>query len=377
METMPIARETTPISTTPVPRRKIWRRYYGWTPDKDSFEEARKVSRASPRRQAQYRAEVLKRLDELIRGRLRQSLRETIEVSIQIGEELVRLKVVTPHGEYLKAIREHWGWSPDQAENYVRIARNAESIRNLAEAHPDCNQWELLRLVPRKDSEKKYQGSVANDWARAAILRGALTDEQWELCQRIAARPPGCIGGISNRPDLLAQRVLEKGWTTKDLIRLHLRLQELDPIFRSEVVGHLTPESRWNWSPDDPPPCLPDTPLTDESIGALITAGCYGNPATVDKRGLQSHVEELVRRGAMYREELAWLLRVPPASPLARRLLRPGTPLRRLLDEEYRKTLDLLEDMQQVLHRDQGPLDQGEKPTTALTPALCGAAANS
>ncbi len=309
------------------------------------------IGRMSPERQGRYKEAVLKRLDELIKVRFRRSVREAVDASIRIGEALVKLKQATLHGEYLRAIAERWHWRADQAENYVKIFRNAESIRHLAETYPDSNQWELLRMVNQEHARRDRQPPLQWDGLRAAMQRGALTEAQWNLCRRIAGSGPG------DRPDALAQRVVAKGWTAADLERLHTRMQTLGPQQRARVIVRLIPERRPHPSPDDPPPVLPDPPLTEESIGALVTGACYEDPASVDARDVESRVEEAASRGARYREELAYLLRCPQASPLARHLLRQGAPLRGLLDEDQRQMKELLERMQRALDLVDGSRD--------------------
>ena len=173
-------------------------------------------------------AESVRQTADRIRGKLRRSLEDVVE----IGNDLLGVKDRLPHGQFMSWLRAEFGWADRMARTFMSVAEQfgpkVEIIANLPIAATAAYML-AAPSVPEKAREKAIEqakgGQAISVGAAKTIIAEAkseLRDEARKEKKPAKRRPAAVLG-----PKLLT--TLEKylkGWATSELPDLVQQLRQ-------------------------------------------------------------------------------------------------------------------------------------------------------
>lgn len=120
-----------------------------------------------------YPDEDVARWAEMKAHNIRLMVRRTVEAAVEVGRELLEVKARLPHGTWEDWLSFHFGWSDQQARNYMRLAEAAEQNPKVFEFASLTAAYQFARLPP------PVQQRVLDAKAfRLSAFQGVLDDER-------------------------------------------------------------------------------------------------------------------------------------------------------------------------------------------------------
>jgi hypothetical protein len=107
--------------------------------------------------------------------RVRDSGVEMVEHAINAGLALIAAKEQVKHGEWGDWLKVNFKPSADTAENYMRIARNSEQVRDL----PEPNLRNALRALRGEEAEASGVNPFEKGQRKRSAERGKAKATAW------------------------------------------------------------------------------------------------------------------------------------------------------------------------------------------------------
>jgi hypothetical protein len=163
--------------------------------------------------------------------RIRERIKKTVQDIIAVGNDLLAVKEVLPHGQFLPWLKAEFGWSERSAQNFMSVAEKFKSAK-IADLHIQPSAAYLLAApsVPDEAREKAEAGEEVTLAAAKEIVAEVRRKKRPRRQKTIPAEK------LAERLLTVLERYRDR-WDAKELPRLARHLREFADSLDSQKGG--------------------------------------------------------------------------------------------------------------------------------------------
>ncbi len=167
--------------------------------------------------------------------RIRQTVKHTIDDIIAVGNDLLEVKEVLPHGQFTPWLRAEFGWTERTARNFMAVAEQFGKTEMISDLKIEPTAAYLLAAPSAPDEAREAAVKLAEDGERVTpkIAKELLAKERRKTSRRKK-------GASSEK---LAEKLLkvltrfQERWNPKELSELAKQLRDFADSLTEERSG--------------------------------------------------------------------------------------------------------------------------------------------
>ena len=170
--------------------------------------------------------------------RIRERIKKTVEDIIEVGNDLLTVKEVLPHGHFLPWLKGEFGWSERSAQNFMSVAEKFKSAK-IADLPIQPSAAYLLAApsVPDEAREKAVEKAEAGEEITFAAAREIVAEARKKKRPRRQKTMPA--DKLAGRLVSALERYRDR-WDPKEMAELARRLREFADSLESQKGGKKT-----------------------------------------------------------------------------------------------------------------------------------------
>jgi hypothetical protein len=166
--------------------------------------------------------------------RIRQSLKRTIESIIEVGNDLIAVKEVLPHGQFGPWLRAEFAWTERTAQNFIAVAeRFGPKTEIISDLRIDPTAAYLLAAPSAPDEARQVavERAEAGEHITPSVAKEILAKERKKPVRRKRE-----AGDLTEKLTKALSRFRER-WNPKELSELAQQLREFADSLDEETGG--------------------------------------------------------------------------------------------------------------------------------------------